>query len=300
MLSCSVSLFLDNGVQNIKSVTIIGTGAVGTALHDFFKKERIEIRSAWGSNSGNILTDSGEYLKVDTNLPVNDGQTGTFVFITTSDDLIREISDQLASANIDWKIRNVIHCSGNLTSDELSSLARAGAGTASMHPIQTFKKGDNAERFREITISLEGNARLTIELEEFITQMGARSLHLSKEQKRTVHIAAVFASNYMVSLMHSAADYLEKEGISEGIEILKPLILQTVQNIIEKGVTEALTGPVSRGDIASIRKHIDSLKTNDDMLTMYQILGKQAVGITRKRREIPDDIIREMMALFSV
>jgi len=281
------------------SVTIIGTGAVGTALIDFFQNQEMVIQSVWGSRSGRIRTKTGDYLRIQSNLPENDDQTGALVFITTPDDLISTVANKLAVTNTEWKNRSVVHCSGNLTSEELSLLAKAGAGTASMHPIQTFKQGDSAERFRGITISLEGDMRTTDGLKKLVALMNANPIHLSKEQKRVMHIAAVFASNYMSALMYTAVEYLANEGMEEGIKILKPLILQTAQNIVKNGAVDSLTGPVARGDITSIRKHLNSLKTNDKMLSIYQILGKEAVEIAKVRGEVSNDVIGEMLEAFS-
>jgi predicted short-subunit dehydrogenase-like oxidoreductase (DUF2520 family) len=112
-----------------------------------------------------------------------------------------------------------------------------------------------------------------------------------------LHIAAVFASNYMIALIYSAGKYLEKEGLEKGITFLEPLILQTARNIVEKGAAGSLTGPVARGDIISIRKHLNSLKTNDKMRKMYQILGMEAVEIVKLKGEISDDVIKEMLEL---
>lgn len=285
--------------DTLSAVTIIGKGALGTSIADFFKKNNILVYSEWNSKEGRVLTDSGHTRKVFSHIPVNNQQTASLVCITVPDDLIKTISDQLVNTEIEWPGKTVIHCSGNLSSDEMSSLAAAGARIASMHPIQTFKAGDGAERFMGITVSLEGDKKATDELEKLIALMNAKPIHLTKEQKRAMHIAAVFASNYMSALMHTAAEYLAKEGMEEGINILKPLILQTVQNIVNNGAVDSLTGPVARGDIASIRKHLDSLKTNDKMFRIYQILGKEAVEIAKLRGELSNDVIREMLEVLS-
>ncbi len=285
--------------SNKPSVTIIGTGALGASLGDFFLKNGIKLISVWNSKSGRVYTKSGDFQHVESNHPIHDQHTGTLVFITTPDDVIAEISDNLAGVNIDWGIRGVVHCSGNLTSEVLDVLAEAGAGTATMHPIQTFTKGDNSERFRGITFSLEGEPTTTAVLEKIVERMDARFIHLTKNQKRAVHIAAVFASNYMVSLMHGVGEYLAKEGIDNGLDILKPLITQTAQNIIEKGAIEALTGPVSRGDMISIQTHLRVLESDQELLHLYQLLGKEAVRIADKRGEVSKAQIKDMLELFS-
>jgi predicted short-subunit dehydrogenase-like oxidoreductase (DUF2520 family) len=284
---------------NRSSVTIIGTGAVGTVLLDFFRREQFIIKSLWNSGSGMIYRDpGGELTHVNRDLPKSEDETGDLIFITTPDDRIREVSRKLSSLAINWSDKRVVHCSGNFTSDELSFLVEKGARAVSMHPVQTFKQGDGAERLKGISISLEGDEALASELISLIKQMGSRPVSLNKQQKRALHIGAVFASNYLVSLFHKTQSYLEEEGLEDGLEILKPLIHQTLTNIMEKGASEALTGPVSRGDVSSILKHLDALGGKKDTRQLYKLLGLEAVKITRKRGALDENVLKKTESLF--
>lgn len=280
------------------TVTIIGTGAVGLALADFFRTKNIPIRSVWNSREGTVFFGSGKEETIGRNLPANESETGVMVFITVPDDSINTICGQLAEKKINWKGRSVIHCSGNLTSEECLPLAEEGAKTVSMHPIQTFQKGDGMKRFRGITVSLEGDSGLTKNLAGLVQGMGASPLLIGKEQKRSLHIAAVFASNYLVSLMDTSETYLREKGIHNGLDILEPLILQTLENILNLGTTDALTGPVARGDIASIRKHLDALEGKPEVKEMYRVLGKKALEITERRGGVSDENFRKIRGLF--
>lgn len=281
-----------------KSITIIGTGALGSSLLHFFRENRYKIVSIWDSKRGLVRDPkTGEEKTVGRNLPAHENEVGDMIFITTPDDLIFRLSEKLAGLNAEWKKKSVIHCSGNLTSGALDPLKKAGARTASMHPIQTFRKNDGVERLKNIYISIEGNEDITNHLRNLIKKMGSKPLPLTVKQKQSVHIAAVFASNYLVSLLGKTEKFLVDEGVEEGLVILHPLIEQTMNNIFENGIEEALSGPVSRGDEATIEDHLKSLNINDEMKALYHFLGKEAVSIALNSNRIDKEKATKLLDL---
>jgi len=282
-------------MEKSTSITIIGLGAVGSALLKFFEENGFVIRSVWDSRSGKILKDSKpDPVIKNHSFPQTENETGELVFITTPDDEISKVAEKLALQSINWEERSVIHCSGNLTSAELESLKNRGAQTASMHPIQTFKRGDGKDRFDQIYISLEGDNELCSRLEKLVKLMNAKQVRLNREQKRTLHIAAVFSSNYLVALLHLVENYLNKQSLDDGLNLLEPLISQTITNIFEKGTVQSLTGPISRGDFESVQKHLQSLKTDNNLADLYKILGREALNIAIKRENISESNVLQL------
>lgn len=273
------------------SVTIIGTGALGSTLQRFFKEKGYLVRSTWNSRRGSVYLDqSGKYKKVEESIPENETEVGDLIFITTPDDLIRKTAQTLSGKPVSWNDKIVVHCSGNLTSEELNILSENGAKNVSMHPLQTFKKGDGSERFKNITISVEGDEEAKEFLKPIIREMEARPLKLDKRQKRNLHIAAVMASNYLVALMFSVENLLKDVDLQDGFKSLEPLVRQTVTNIFEKGSAGALTGPIARGDAESVQKHLEELKGREQE-ELYKILGLEAVKIADKSGNVSHDKI---------
>jgi predicted short-subunit dehydrogenase-like oxidoreductase (DUF2520 family) len=279
------------------TITIIGTGALGSTLQTFFKENGYRIRSTWNSKGGLIYYDQSEQ-SVDRILPENENEIGDLIFITTPDDLISKAAHTLSKKPISWDDKIVVHCSGNLTTDELELLAESGAKTVSMHPIQSFKRGDGSDRFKNITISLQGDEVAKEQLRPIIDKMGAKSLNLTKKQKRYLHIAAVMASNYLVALMFSVENLLNDVELHEGFDALETLVRQTVTNIFEKGPADALTGPIERGDLESVQTHLAELKGSDQE-DMYKLLGLEAVKIAEKGNKIPQEKISMLRELLS-
>ncbi|MCC5914366.1 MAG: DUF2520 domain-containing protein [Balneolaceae bacterium] len=276
-----------------ESVTIIGNGALGTALIDFFRSQKTSIKSVWNSQGGEVFRDSSGTSRPHT-FPNSEDEAGEMIFITTPDSLISDISKRLSEKDIEWKGRQVVHCSGALASSELKTLNNKGAAVASMHPIQTFRRGDTGDRFKNITVSLEGDSEVTKTLENLAMEMGATPVHVDPQRKRALHLAAVMASNYLVALMHGVEEILENEGVDGGISIFESLIRQTVENIFEKGTVEALSGPVARGDYEVIKAHLEKLNGQPHQKELYRVLSRQAIKIAEQSGGVDPERIERM------
>ena len=281
-------------------VTVIGTGAVGGALIDFFRKSNhYQLLSIWNSDQGILFDESGAEMKIDSLLPSADDQVGDIIFLAVPDDVIGPVAARLASSGLNWTKKSVVHCSGNLSSDALKALSDIGCTTASMHPIQTFKRGDKADRFEGIFISLEGNSELINILEDLVNLLRTNTIKLTKHQKSLLHVAAVFSSNYLVALMHQTEKILNHAELNEGISLLEPLINQTLQNILDKGTVEALTGPISRGDVNSVQKHLELIEGDPTSKNFYKMMGLIALEITSQRKEVQPKKLQQLRDLLN-
>lgn len=264
------------------AITIFGTGAVGSALQDFFESEKFRIQSVWNRTEGFLFDETTQSLKTQSStFPNTEAHLGDWIFISTPDDQISTVSEKLSELSVNWTSKLVIHNSGSLSSSECKSLADKGAKTVSMHPIQTFKKGDGKSAFQGIYISLEGDEEGRVILKPIVKAMQANLLLFTPEQKQVMHASAVFASNYLVALLNSAEQLLVKYEIEDGLDILKPLISQTIQNIFNKGVQKSLTGPILRGDSNTISSHLNLLSKHKQTEELYKLLGLEALSITR-------------------
>lgn len=286
--------------QQEPRVTVIGTGAVGGALVDFFRKsDQYQLLSIWNSSHGILFDESGTEMKMQYSLPNADDQIGDILFLAVPDDAIGRVAARLASSELNWTKKSVVHCSGNLSSDALKALSDVGCKTASMHLIQTFKRGDKADRFEGIFISLEGNSKVIKILDDLVKILEAKSVVLTKYQKSILHIAAVFSSNYLVALMYQTEKILNHAELKEGISLLEPLIIQTFQNILEKGTVDALTGPISRGDVNSVQKHLDLIEGDLTSKNLYKMMGRIAIEITSQRKEVPPEKLQQLHDLLN-
>ncbi len=199
------------------------------------------------------------------------------VLITTPDDVISPVARELAEAPVSWKSRLVLHCSGFLTSAILQPLARQGAAVASLHPLQTIASPREAVKaVRHGFFSIEGDQQALPVLASMVEHIGARCLKIDPRHKVLYHAAAVMASNYLVSLTGLCVDLMEQADVppEQGLEALTPLVQGALDNVKRLGHRSSLTGPISRGDLATVRGHLDALaRCGQPTEAVYRALG---------------------------
>lgn len=263
-----------------KTVSVIGTGAVGGAFINLFEQTNSSLVSVWSSRSGELRTEGGKRRFIPgRSCPVTNDEAGELLILAVPDDQIPHVVNHLAESSIEWNGRRVVHCSGARFADSLEPLVAKGARAASMHPVQTFRRGDGRERFLDIFISLEGDPVLVSELLSLVDAAGAKPLKIDKIQKRALHLAAVIASNYLVTLQYIAEKFLAERGVEDGFKLVEPLVKQTTENVVKKGAAGALSGPVERGDLETITMHLNLLKENPDLLQIYARLGLETIEL---------------------
>lgn len=274
------------------TVSVFGTGAVGGALTDLIhKSDLFSLRSVWNTNASECKIFSQETTRIEKpgiNFPEDSDQLGNLIFLAVPDDCISDTARRLCSIEMDWRGYAVIHLSGSLSDDVLDCLSKIGAKTASMHPLQTFTRGDKADRFNEVWFTLQGNDELYPVLEELIHFAGAHSNILSANQKAGMHLAAVFASNYLVSLMNVVDEITVNHHIENGLKMMEPIVRQTILNVFSQGPENSLSGPVTRGDASTIRNHLSKLKSDVHKSQLYVQLGYTAVDIARSSGQLDD------------
>lgn len=226
------------------------------------------------------------------------------VFVTTPDGAIREVAEEMAQEGTFRKEAVVCHCSGALSSAELSPLAHAGLKTASIHPLQSFSaESTGGNPFAGIMAGIEGDREAVVTARQVAADLGAHPFEIETRGKMCYHAAAVVASNYLVTLMKAATDLLAAAGVPPDtrFEILKPLIMGTLSNIENAGSVNALTGPIARGDADVVRAHVEALAGSaPEMLSLYKVLGRYTIeiaaardGISGKTRRELADILKE-------
>ncbi|MEN8904873.1 MAG: Rossmann-like and DUF2520 domain-containing protein [Clostridiales bacterium] len=283
---------------------LIGAGKVGCSIAIGLKKKNIELSGIYTKSQGSL-----DYLndKLNTNFRndlENTVESSEVIFIATSDSELEYITRQIINLKeISIKGKCFFHLSGALDSDELNLLNWQGAFTGSLHPIQTFaNKKEGWKGLENIYFGFEGSLEARKIAAKFATLFEGYILLIKKDAKRLYHIAACFISNYLVSLAYTSEKLFELAGIDKkvGLDAFEPLVKNTLENIYKMGTVNALTGPVSRGDINTIAEHISSLhKNNSDLLDLYNSLGKITTEIAYKKKTIDKYSLEKMNTMFS-
>ncbi len=200
------------------------------------------------------------------------------VFLTVPDGEIESLA-----AALPWRGgQAVVHCSGAVGLDALAPAAGAGAGTGCLHPLQSFpSRIGEPQRFRDIVCGVEGAEPLGSLLERIAGELGAGVVRLEGVDRARYHAAAVFASNYVVALAAAAQRAWELAGLpaQQARSALAPLMRGAAENVAERATAEALTGPVARGDAATIERHLAALDGEPHLSALYRRLGAELLRL---------------------
>jgi predicted short-subunit dehydrogenase-like oxidoreductase (DUF2520 family) len=292
-------------MKQLPTIAIIGPGKVGTSLGILAARAGYSVVAVGGHRKESTATAARRIGKnvrpCDTAEAAKDAE---MVFLTLPDDIIEKICSELAQKNQFTKGAIVVHCSGALSSNILSAAREyCQCSVASMHPLQTFPTIDAAIKMMSGTYCFyEGDECAIAVIEHFAGDIGLRPVPISSTSKTLYHAAAVMACNYFVALMDSAIAFAEKAGIDRRTawSALEPLIATTLKNITEMGTTNSLTGPIARGDVKTICRHLQELAlTPGHMASVYRTMGLYTVEMAiRKGTITPEkaDQIKDLLA----
>jgi len=261
-------------------VSIVGAGNLGTALALTLPSAGCEVKFiAARARSGNQRHAKALARRVKARLVElgNQPLDTTLVWITVPDDCIAQVARKLASTQ-DWRGRIVFHSSGALTSGELTPLREKGARVASVHPMMTFVRGSVPD-MAGVGFAVEGNPVATRAAREIVERLGGNSLPIRKQNKVLYHAFGSFASPLVIALMTS----LEQVALAAGVRqrdikrVMLPLLLQTLRNYLYQDAASAFSGPLARGDVATVRKHLQELKRVPEAREVYVALAKSAL-----------------------
>jgi predicted short-subunit dehydrogenase-like oxidoreductase (DUF2520 family) len=244
-------------------VSIIGSGNVAQHLiQAFAKTTEIELVQVFSRKpellfslvpNHKIISDYNLLKAVD------------LIIIAVSDDAIA-----IVSAQITLKNQLVVHTSGSVYMDALNSKNRHGV----FYPLQTFSVSKEID-FKLIPICLEATTRKDYQiLEKVAKSISDVTYNINSEQRKALHVAAVFVSNFVNHLYQIGNDICLENDLS--FDILKPLITETANKIQTLSPTQAQTGPAKRNDTQTIKAHLSFL-TNDNQKEIYKLLTKSII-----------------------
>lgn len=190
--------------------------------------------------------------------------------ISVSDDAIQAVSQCLPFTN-----QLVAHTSGSVAMNELSDSNRK----AVLYPLQTLSKKKEID-FSTVPLCIEAQNETDLHLlEEVAYQLSNKVYHVNSEQRKSLHVAAVFVSNFTNHLYKIGNDICNEHQVP--FAILKPLILETAQKIISLSPAEAQTGPAQRNDTTTINKHL-AILSDENQKEIYKLLTKSIIDHGKK------------------
>lgn len=284
----------------MKTIGFIGAGTTGTALAVRLSQKGCRVVAVSSRTPCSAQKLAGLVPACDVFGTAQElADAADVVFITTPDDVIARVCGE-----VQWRPgQSVVHCSGAHSVDILEPAQQVGAAVGSFHPLQTFADLARAiENLPGSTFALEAEGPLLSLLKELASLLDGRWVELKPGHKVLYHAAAVFACNYLVTLVKLALDLWRDLGVSpqEATKALLPLLAGTINNIGSIGLPVCLTGPVARGDLGTIESHLSALEaSNPTLLAAYKELGLQTIPIAVAKGKVDGQRAEEMKALLT-
>lgn len=267
----------------MKRFSVIGAGNLGINLINSLIKKRYQLQYIYKKTRYDAFT---SHLNNNVDLLVKESD---FIFISTQESKISAAADLIA-AEADPVNKIFFHTSNSLTSERLQRIKERGGITASFSPLQTFVDyAPGTDLFSGIYFLAEGDRQALTLAEEIANNLNANILFVEKEEKKYLHLAAVAAANFLISILKFAENQLHKANREKpaqpqdthlagkfkkrkeyNLGIMLPLIKQTLNNVAAKGVGASLSGPLQRKEYDIIEKHLALLE--QDEADFYNIL----------------------------
>lgn len=278
----------------MRRFSVVGAGRLGTALSYGLVKKGWSLQAladrdpAAARESRRIIgrgSATGDLARA--------ARRAEVLFLCVPDGAVASVARGLARTTVRWPGRFVLHTSGLLPAAVLAPLEAKGAWTASLHPVQSFPDKDPPEPIiKGIFWGLEGGTKAVRLGLTVVRTLGGNALILTGPDKAAYHTACSLAANAFVSLEEAAAGLLETIGLSrkESEAVLLPLLQGTLRNVKNLGLSKALSGPVARGDVETVRSHLETLEGKPLLRKIYADLGLQALESGGAARRAPGKI----------
>ena len=219
------------------------------------------------------------------------------VFITTPDDTIETIARE-----VKWHGEmGVAHCSGAESASILEAARHQGANVGSFHPMQTFTAATQGSgTFSRVAFAVEGPSPLIDTLKEMAHALGGWPVEIRPEHRALYHLSGFLACGLMTAQIGQAAELWRVMGYTreQGLEVILPILRGTVDSLEAQGIPAALTGPISRGDLGTVRKHLDALETHSpSLIPLYCNIALGAVKMAVEKGGIDQVKEKELIML---
>ena len=281
-------------------IVFIGAGKIAYSLvpqliYSDYKIIQIisrKLESAADLAEQNFILNYSNYIE-------NIDETANLIFLSMNDSEIKQTADNIALQPFNFDEKIFLHLSGSLNINELSSLKEKGAKVGSLHIMQSFPNKDFTSVKNSFS-AIEADDKNTFSLiSRIANDLGMKSFAINSEQKTLYHLMGVFAANFLNANFYNSEIIAAELAIKNknSTEILSPLIRKTIENIKNKGNVESLSGPIERGDISIIKKHIESLRDKKLILLNYLTISLTLLEIALEKESITQKEYNEIRSI---
>lgn len=268
-----------------RSVFVVGAGAVGLGLARALLDAGWDLVGLWNRGS-----ERRERARQVVGAAARGGELGFgieragLVLVCVSDAAVATVGAQLTARGNVVPGTVVAHTAGCLPAAALGAIP--GAHVGGLHPLVAVPaSADAAEVLRGAPFGIEGSAEALAAISAVVDALGGHQFEVPSVGKARYHAAAVMASNLVVALLHDAIAEADAAGVGDADTLLTQLATGAIDRIREGSASAALTGPVMRGDTATIERHLDAL--GPEAAAVYRTVSERALAIARTRGLTP-------------
>ena len=294
-----------------KNIAVIGAGKISYSLVNAIQKSKfnISIIVSQHLNSAKKLAhkfDIKKYSDHPNDIPSN----CSLLLLAVPDNQIKIVAENLSGLKLNFKNSLFVHLSGAHDISLLNALKNKKAKAASFHIMQTFptKKIVNIKN-SFVAVEAENN-KVKHVLFQFAESLGLNPFELKSENKALYHVAGVFASNFLVGNLFNSENLFKESNINKlnFYEMMQPIIFSTLRNIKKEGAVKALSGPVERGELVTIKGHLFDIKYGNkntfnkifymnyicQSLTLLDIVKNRYGHLNKKHLEVKKFLLQEL------
>lgn len=243
------------------SMGIVGAGKVGSVLASQFRAAGYPVVGVSGRSEASRLRISTLLPGVEVLSPVEVAAASDILVLAVPDDALIAVAEELAASGAVRPGQYVLHTSGRHGLDALAALTRLGARPIAFHPAMTFT-GTTVDFQRGPVFGLTAAPAERPLAEELVTALRGVPMWVAESDRALYHAALAHGANHLVTLVAQSMDLLRIAGADDPAAVLRPLLTAALDNVLAYG-DAALTGPVVRGDVTTIRAHVDALAAAD-------------------------------------
>jgi predicted short-subunit dehydrogenase-like oxidoreductase (DUF2520 family) len=215
------------------------------------------------------------------------------VWFCVPDGVIAGAAASLTGA-ADWSGKVALHSSGALTSDELAVVRGLGAAVGSVHPLMTFVRGSRPS-LAGVPFAIEGDQKAVRAARAIVRDLRGRPFTIRKRQKEAYHAWGMFTSPLLTALLAASERVAAAAGVSRKAarERMLPIVRQTLANYARLGAPGSFSGPIARGDVATVAKHLNVLRGITGAREIYVVLARAALhDLPGKNRAALEKILK--------
>lgn len=270
------------GMKSKPAIAIVGAGNLANALAPALHAAGYEIESIIGRSTAASRVKARSLARevgADAQRQLPGNSRALAVWFCVPDSEIHKVAQSVAE-QISWRGRIALHSSGALTSDELDALRQKGAAVVSAHPLMTFVRHSRPP-FRAVPFAVEGDARAARVARQLVRDLGGLPYAIEKQQKAAYHTWATFVSPLFTALLATAEQVAQAAGIQQkqSRRRMVPILRQTLENYAALGPAGGFSGPIIRGDVQTVRRHLHVLRDIPPARDVYRALAREAVDM---------------------